>query len=55
MVRNGHEHISVLSSFDSDKEGNDPIHAFVPLDASYVFIIRHQFYTEPGSVCVKST
>ena len=48
----------MLLSFDSDKEGNDPIHAVVPLDASHVFIIRHQLYTEPGSadsVCVKST
>ena len=57
-VRDGHEQISVLLLFDSDKEGNDPIHAVVPFDASHVFIIRHQSYTEPASadyVCVKTT
>lgn len=61
MVRPGtrwaRAHLCAVS-FDSDKKGNDPIHAVVPLDASHVFIIRHQSYMEPASadsVCVKST
>ena len=48
-----------ILSFDSDKEGNDPIHGRPP-DAIHIFkmafIIQHQSYMEPASaVPIKDT